>query len=148
MTSADLHSLASAVYGSRWQSQLARDMGLALRTVQRWAANGIDKPATVEGVRRFLEERRIARIPSPPPGTSPNDDRDDACCDALRPAVEAMVAAAADVGWHQAESLTAILAYTAQEMRERAGRPATIETLEQAIAAIKNPAQPGRLSGA
>ena len=68
LTAAELHSLASASYGARWQSPLAREMGIALRTVQRWAAGGVHKPATAEGVRRFLEERRLARIAPPPTG--------------------------------------------------------------------------------
>lgn len=137
MTPADIQSIASAVYGARWQSQLSRDMGVALRTVQRWARDGIDKTATAEGVRRFLEERRIARIAPPPAGTTDADDRDDACRDALEPAVTAIVAAARDAGWHEGEAQVAVLASTVDMMRAAAGTPATIQTLRAAVEALK-----------
>ncbi len=141
MTPRDLQSMASAVYGARWQSQISRDMGVALRTVQRWARDGIEKTATAEGVRRFLEERRVARMAPPPHGTTADDDRDDACRDAIEPPITALLAAARDVGWHEGEALVAILAASVDRMRESAGTPATIETLRAAIAALieRNP---------
>lgn len=63
MRAADLQSLASAVYGSRWQSQLSREMGVALRTVQRWARDGIDKPAKAGKAR--IEKRALSELPLP-----------------------------------------------------------------------------------
>ena len=77
LTSAELAAVASQTYGKRWQSALARDMGVNLRTVQRWAADGIAKPATADNVKRFLTERRVVSIPSPDPDLS-EDERDDA----------------------------------------------------------------------
>ena len=136
MTPSELHSLASGCYGSRWQSQLARDMGIALRTVQRWARDGISKPATSEGVRRFLEERRISRIAAPPEGTTPDQDRDVACSAALRPAVTALVAAAVDVGWHPAEAVTTVLAVAVDEMLRHGTPEEAVETLQHAIDGI------------
>lgn len=138
MTPADLQSIAAAVYGARWQSQLSRDMGVGLRTVQRWARDGIDKSATSEWVRRFLEDRRIARLPGPPAGTTPDDDRDAACYEAVAPSVEAIIAAARDVGWGEAETLTAILSIAIDGMIGAAGESATAETLEMAILAIRD----------
>lgn len=129
--------MASAIYGARWQSQMARDFGVAVRTVQRWARDGIEKPTTADSVKRFLEERRVARMAPPQVGSTAADDRDDACRDAIEPALTAMIAAATDVGWHPAESLTATLAATADRMRAAAGTPATIETLKSVIAALK-----------
>ena len=35
---ADLHDIGRALYGNRWQSALARDIGVTSRTVRRWAA--------------------------------------------------------------------------------------------------------------
>lgn len=138
MTSSELQSLASACYGARWQSALARDMGIALRTVQRWASDGIGKPATAEGVRRFLEERRIARIAAPPEGSTPDEDRDGACHAALQPGVRAMVAAAEDIGWHPAEVLTMALAIIVEEIEDRAGHAAALEIVEQQLDVLKN----------
>lgn len=136
MTRDELHSLASAVYGARWQSRLSRDMSVALRTVQRWARDGIDRTATAEGARRFLEERRVARVAAPPAGTTDAENRDDDCADALEPAVLATIAAAADVGWSDAEILAAILTIIVHEMRQRAGDHAATATLTEAIQTI------------
>lgn len=33
-----LRRVGEALHGERWQSPLARDLGVAVRTVQRWAA--------------------------------------------------------------------------------------------------------------
>lgn len=34
-----------ALYGPRWQSELARDLGVADRTMRRWVAGTTDVPA-------------------------------------------------------------------------------------------------------
>lgn len=137
MIPADLHSLATSVYGTRWQSQLAREMGIAVRTVQRWARNGIDKTATAEGVRRFLEERRIARIAAPPDGTTVDDDRNDACRDALEPSILSVFAAAKDIGWHHSEVMRAVLAIAIDDLARRVDIPAKIETLRGVASDLK-----------
>lgn len=36
MTPSDLAQVGEALYGQRWQSELARELGVAVRTVQRW----------------------------------------------------------------------------------------------------------------
>lgn len=136
MTPSELHSIASACYGARWQSQLARDMGVSLRNIQRWARDGIAKPATAEGVRRFLEERRISRIAAPPEGSTPDQNRDDACYEALRPGVLALLAAASDIGWHPAEAWVAVLAVTVDAMRDGAGDDATLDVLRQVVQSL------------
>lgn len=38
MSPALLHSIGNALYGPRWQSELARDLGVSDRTVRRWSA--------------------------------------------------------------------------------------------------------------
>lgn len=38
MTPTELREAGEALYGSRFASQLARDLGVAVRTVQRWLA--------------------------------------------------------------------------------------------------------------
>jgi hypothetical protein len=40
----DLQAAATLIYGSEWQAPLARDLGVALRTVQRWAAREMSPP--------------------------------------------------------------------------------------------------------
>ncbi len=39
-----LHAAGAALYGPRWQSDLARDLGVSIRTMQRWAAGQISPP--------------------------------------------------------------------------------------------------------
>lgn len=44
MLLAELRRAAEQMYGPEWQSPLARDLGVALRTVQRWAAGEMQPP--------------------------------------------------------------------------------------------------------
>lgn len=53
-----LHEAGEALYGPRWQSDLARDLGCNLRTVQRWAA---DPERVPPGVYTELRELCAAR---------------------------------------------------------------------------------------
>lgn len=137
MLPSDLAALASAVYGPRWQSAFARDFDTALRTVQRWARDGIEKPATAGAVRRFLEERAALRV-SPPPSDGYSDVDDDAY-DEFRPRIEALVQAGIAAGWDPAEVMTAILAVTIDIMRHYAGPEPTIETLDAALKSLRTP---------
>lgn len=133
MTPAELQSIATSAYGQRWQSQLARDASVPLRTVQRWAADGIHKPQTEQFIRGVILTRRTSFIPSPPAGTTEDDDRDDACHVAIAPSITGLTAAARDAGWSEAEALTAILAATLDLMRQGAGDAAVLETLRATI---------------
>ena len=60
-----LIAAGEALYGDRWQSAIAADLGVAVRTVQRWAAGerGVDAD-TVYQVRALLRDRaaRIATL--------------------------------------------------------------------------------------
>jgi transcriptional regulator GlxA family with amidase domain len=40
-----LAEAGEALYGPRWQSELARDLDVSIRTMQRWAAGTTDVPA-------------------------------------------------------------------------------------------------------
>ncbi len=42
-----LTAVGGALYGPQWQSQLARDLGVAIRTMQRWAAGEFTIPPGV-----------------------------------------------------------------------------------------------------
>lgn len=132
MTAAELAALASQCYGHRWQSALARDMNINVRTVQRWKTDGIEKQATADNVRRFLTERRVVTIPPPDPAMS-EDDRDDACYDALKISLEVFARAADDQGWHPAEIWVAILAIATDNIYRIGGKEAASETIRQAL---------------
>lgn len=54
-----LHAVGEALYGPRWQSELARLRGVDLRRVQRWAKGEFRVPAGIWGeLRADLEARR------------------------------------------------------------------------------------------
>ncbi len=61
MTPALLREAGEALYGARWQSELARALGVSDRTVRRWAAGSFAVPAGVwETIRDLLRERGAA----------------------------------------------------------------------------------------
>lgn len=50
-----------ALYGPRWQSELARDLGVADRTVRRWVAGATQVPTGVYvDLLRLVTERAAA----------------------------------------------------------------------------------------
>ena len=55
-----LRNAGEALYGSRWQAALARDLGVALRTVQRWDAGDRGIPDTLAAeLVELLKTRQI-----------------------------------------------------------------------------------------
>ena len=60
MTRDQLTAVGEALYGLRWQSDLSRDLNVALRTVQRWDAGERGIPDTLsDDLRALLKQRRI-----------------------------------------------------------------------------------------
>lgn len=58
MTSDDLAIRGRSLYGARWQTSLAQDLGIADRTLRRWIAGDSPIPEGIESeLRRLLEER-------------------------------------------------------------------------------------------
>lgn len=54
-----LCEVGEALYGPRWQSDLARDLGITDRTMRRWAAGASEIPAGVQDdLRRLIEARQ------------------------------------------------------------------------------------------
>ena len=61
MTPDLLRESGEALYGARWQSDLARDLGVSDRTVRRWAVGSFAVPAGVWGaIHDLLRERGVA----------------------------------------------------------------------------------------
>lgn len=52
-----LRDVGEALYGSRWQSELARDLDVSDRTMRRWAAGTDIPPGVGMDLRRLCEER-------------------------------------------------------------------------------------------
>lgn len=40
-----LREAGEALYGSRWQTEISRDLGVSDRTIRRWASGADDMPA-------------------------------------------------------------------------------------------------------
>lgn len=57
-----LKDTGEALYGPRWQSEIARDLHVADRTVRRWAAGADDLPAGVALDLHRLCEERVAKL--------------------------------------------------------------------------------------
>lgn len=56
-----LAECGEALYGPRWQADLARDLGVADRTVRRWVAGTSDVPAGLYvDLLRLTQERAAA----------------------------------------------------------------------------------------
>jgi len=51
-----------ALYGPRWQSELARDLGVSDRTVRRWVAGTYEVPAGLYLDLLRLTQERAARL--------------------------------------------------------------------------------------
>lgn len=65
MRATDLAELGEALFGPRWQSQLAREFGVTGRTVRRWLVAGdvpSDSVPVVRDVLRLLVRSRLARL--------------------------------------------------------------------------------------
>jgi hypothetical protein len=61
MTTTLLYEVGEALYGPRWQTEMARDLGCSDRTVRRWAAKEWDVPRTVwEEIHALLVAREKA----------------------------------------------------------------------------------------
>jgi hypothetical protein len=57
MTPALLRAAGEALYGPRWQSELARELGVSDRTMRRWIA-GDPIPELEDEIARLIAERR------------------------------------------------------------------------------------------
>lgn len=54
-----LETCGQALYGERWQSALARDLGVSDRTVRRWAAGATVPLGVSADLQRLCTERAV-----------------------------------------------------------------------------------------
>lgn len=131
MGRAEMERLGSGTWGGHgWKSELARALEVDRKTIGRWiAADSVPDWAAAR-------LRAMAHI-APPPGSTADEDRDDACADAIEGDLSRLMELATDAGWHRAEVQVAILSLTITDMMTHAGAAAAVETLEQAIYLVR-----------
>jgi hypothetical protein len=52
-----LETVGRALYGDQWQAPLARDLGVATRSVQRWIAGDRETPDLAADLRPLVQKR-------------------------------------------------------------------------------------------
>lgn len=130
MNRAEAQSLGQHIWGYGWQGRLAEAVGVQDRTVRRWIAADCFPDFAASKL------RAMAHI-APPPGTTPDQDRDDACADAVEGDLSRLVELATDAGWHRAEVQVAILSLIVTDMTTLAGPAAALEVLAQAKSLVE-----------
>lgn len=122
--------LAELLWGYGYQTRAAEHFEVAGRTVRRWIAGDATVPP------RVMEQLRALVQIAPPPGSTGEADRDDACVDALDPGLTELRDRAVAAGWLPAEIAAAMLALVVSEIRANAGPNAVRETLDQILAQL------------
>lgn len=130
MNRAEFERLGAGIWGGHgWKSEAARAFEIDRKTVARWiAADEVPQWAAAR-------LRAMAHI-APPPGSLPDDDRDDACADALEGDLSRLVELATDAGWLRAEVSVAIFSLALSDIAHHAGRDKARELLDQAKLAL------------
>lgn len=126
-SAAEFRRMIEQLWGYGAQTRAARHWEVSDRTVRHWVAG---KRAVPEKV---MEQLRAMTSIAPPPDTTSDDDRDDACRAALEPSLTNLRNRAVGAGWHPAEVAAAILSMTIDEIRDGAGDDAVREVLEGAL---------------
>lgn len=130
MDRAEFERLGSMIWGRHgWKGASASALEINRKTVSRWLADDLVPDWAAERM------RAMAHI-APPPGSTADEDRDDACADAIEGDLSRLVELATDAGWHRAEIVAAMLSLTVSDMLDHAGPGATIEALNQARDAV------------
>ena len=127
MTRDEMERHAALLFGYGWKSGLADALGVNRKTVSRWIAAG-EMPGWAAD-----RLRAMTSIPPPPAGSTPDQDRDDACAEALRASYAKLCASAECSGWTTPEIVTAMLSHTITAMRAGAGDKATRQTMAAAL---------------
>lgn len=135
MTAGEFRKLLALIWGQHGaQSEAARHFGVSDRTVRYWAAGKRNIPEEIQRELLSLAARSpLPPIAPPPAGSTPDEDRDDACAESIWPAYSALCLAAENAGWAAPEILTALLSHVVTDMRRMSSDDATRQTLSAAI---------------
>jgi len=126
----ELERLGALLFGYGWKARLADVLEINRKTVSRWIADD-DVPGWA------ADRLRLMTTIAPPPGSTDEDDRDDACQDALEPELTRITTLAEGAGWNRAEIMTAIAALAVSDIRHIAGPQVAIDMLEGMIKAVR-----------
>jgi hypothetical protein len=118
------------LWGWGAQAQASRHFEVSDRTVRNWLSGKHSIPAGV-----MAELRAMVAI-APPPGSTSDEDRDEACARAIEPALTELRDRAVAVGWHPAEVAASIMSLTVDEIRQHAGEDQAREVLVQALGCV------------
>ena len=130
MTRSELERLGSLIWGARaWKGVAAQALGVDRKTVSRWIRDDFVPPWAA------TQLRAMAHI-APPPGSTSDQDRDDACVAAIEGDLSKIVELAESAGWHRAEVSAAILSLAVSDIQSHAGQDATLDVLDQVRAAV------------
>lgn len=113
------------LWGYGAQTRAARHWEVSDRTVRRWVIGESAIPAAI------MADLRAMLSIAPPPDSTSDDDRDDACRTAMEPALTELRDRAISAGWHPAEIAAAIMSLTVDEIRAHAGADGLAEMLAQ-----------------
>lgn len=136
----ELRERGEALFGPGigWQARLSRAYGINDRRLRFYLA---EPPARWETVPAWLLDSLRAGVMAkgeisifgPEPGSTSDEMRDEAAYRALAPALENLVQAGIDAGWHPAEVTTAALNFIVDVMIDGAGAAAARSTLMEAV---------------
>lgn len=113
------------LWGYGAQTRAARHWEVSDRTVRRWVIGESAIPAAI------MADLSAMLSIAPPPDSTSDDDRDDACRTAMEPALTELRDRAVSAGWHPAEVAAAIMSLTVDEIRAHAGEDGLAEVLAQ-----------------
>ena len=119
------------LWGYGAQTRAARHFEVSDRSVRSWVSGKTPVPSGV-----MAELRAMLNI-APPEADLTEEQRDDACRDAIEPLLTDIRDRAIAAGWHPAEVAAAVLDLAVSEIRSSAGDAAAIETLKAITADIK-----------
>lgn len=119
------------LWGYGAQTRAARHFEVSDRSVRAWVSGKTPVPSGV------MAELRAMLDIAPPAADMPDDQRDDACREALEPLLTDIRDRAIAAGWHPAEVAAAVLDLAVSEIRAGAGDAAAIETLKAVADGIK-----------
>lgn len=140
----ELATLGRALYGERigWLTRMAADTGVHYDSLRHMLSGRRPVPETLlSDLRARLSAQPAVEvalsIARPPPGSTPEGDRDGPAGDAMDVALDTLAAAAEAAGWHPAEVAAATLGWATHRIADGAGETEALHALEDAAELVR-----------